>query len=96
MQEQTAVDHQAAGLLHYEQSQEVSQVGKMSFAYNQASFTQALRMLDSDPVSLGNSQELWLGLVEERPTTQVFASSLWLSLNKSQESDSGVRDNGFL
>jgi len=53
-------------------------------------------MLDSDPVSLGNSQELWLGLVEERPATQVLSSGLSLSLNQGQESDSGAGEKGFL
>jgi len=53
-------------------------------------------MQDSDPVSLGNSQELTLGLVQEGQATPGFASRLSLSLNNSQESDAGVGENGFL
>jgi len=53
-------------------------------------------MLDSDLVSLGNSQELTLGLAQEGPATPGFASQLSLSLDDSQESDAGVGENGFL
>jgi len=53
-------------------------------------------MLDSDPVSLGNSLELTLGLVQEGPAIPGIASRLSLSLNDSQESDAGVGDNCFL
>jgi len=52
-------------------------------------------MLDSDPVSLGNSQGLTLGLAEEGPATPGFASQLWLSVDDSQESDTGMRENGL-
>jgi len=53
-------------------------------------------MLDSDPVSLGNSQELTLGLAQEGPVSPGFASRLSLSLADAQESDAGVGENGFL
>jgi len=53
-------------------------------------------MLDSDPVSLGTSQELTLGVAQERPATPGVASPLSLSLDDLQESDPGVRENGFL
>jgi len=53
-------------------------------------------MLDSDPVSLGNSQELTLGLAEEGPATPGFASWLSLSLDDSQKSDAGVGEHSFL
>jgi len=94
--EQTPLNNQAGGLEHYQQSQDASQGSELSFDYNQASFAQALQMLDSDPVSLGNSQELTLGLAQEGPATRGFASPLLLSLDDSQESDAGVGENGFL
>jgi len=53
-------------------------------------------MLDSDPVSLGNSEELTLGLAQEGTATLAFPSWLLLSLDNSQESDAGVGDNSFL
>ena len=53
-------------------------------------------MVDSDPVSLGNSQELRLGLAQEGPATSDFASRLWLSLDDSQESEASLGENGFL
>jgi len=53
-------------------------------------------MPDSDPVSLGNSRELTLGLAQEGPATPGFASLLSLSLDDLQERDAGVRENGFL
>jgi len=96
VREQTPLNNHAGGLEHYRQSQDVSQGSELSFDYNQASFAQALQMLDSDPVSLGNSQELTLGLGQEGPATPGFASRLSLSLDNSQESDSGVGENGFL
>jgi len=53
-------------------------------------------MLDSDPVSLGNSQELRLGPAQEGPATAGFASPLSFSLDDTQESDAGVAVNGVL
>jgi len=53
-------------------------------------------MLDSGPLSLGNSQELTLGVAQEGVATPGCASRLSLSLDDSQESDSGVGENGFL
>jgi len=96
VREQTPFNNHAWGLEHYRQSQDASQGSELSFDYNQASFAQALQILDSDPVSLGNSQELTLGLAQEGPATPSFASWLSLSLNDSQESDAGVGENGFL
>jgi len=58
VQEQTPLNNHAGGLEHYQQSQDASQGSILSFDYNQVSFTQALQMLDSDPVSLGNSQDI--------------------------------------
>ena len=96
VQEHTPLNNHAGGLEHYRQSQDTSQGSELSFEYNQASFAQALQMLDSDPVSLGNSQELTLGLAQEGPATPGFASRLLWSLDDSQESDAGVGENGFL
>jgi len=96
VREQTTLNNHAGGLEHYRQSQDASQGSELSFEYHQASFTQALRMLDSDPVSLGNSEVLTLGLAQEGPVTPGFASRLSLSLADSQESDAGVGDNVFL
>jgi len=96
VREQTPVNNHAGGLEHYRQSQDASKASEQSFDYNVVSFAQALQMLDSDPVSLGNSQELMLGLAQEGPATPGFASRLSLSLDYSQESDAGVGENGFL
>ena len=55
VREQTPLNNHAGGLAHYRQSQDASPGSERSFDYNQASFAQALQMLDSDRVSLGNS-----------------------------------------
>jgi len=81
--------------VHYRQSQDASHGSELSFDYNQASFAPALQMPDSDPVSLGNSPELTMGVAQEWPTTPRFASRLSLSLDDSQESDAGVGENCF-
>jgi len=94
--ELTPLNNHAGGLEHYRQSQEASQGSELSFAYNQASFAQALQMLGSDPVSLGNSPAPTLGLGQEGPATPGFASWLSLSRDDSQESEAGVGENGFL
>jgi len=73
---------------------DASQGSERSYDYNQASFAQALQMLDSDPVSLGNSQDLTLGLAQEGSGTPGFTSWLLLSLDDAQESDAGVGENG--
>jgi len=96
VREQTPLNNQPGGLEHYRQSHDASQGSELSFDYNQPSFAQALHMLDSDPVSLGNSQELRLGLAQGGPATPGFASPLSLSLDDSQETDVGVGENGFL
>jgi len=96
VREQKPLNNHGGGLEHYPQSQDASPGSELSFDYNQASFAQALQMLDSDPVSLGNSQELTLRLAQEVPATLDFASRLSFSLDDSQESDAGVGDNGFL
>jgi len=95
VREQTPLNTHTGNLEHDRQSQDASQGSELSFDYNQGSFAQALQMLDSDPVSLGNSQELMLGLAQEGPATPGFASRLLLSLDDSQESDAGVGENGF-
>jgi len=96
VREQTPFNNHGGGLQDCPQSQHASQGSELLFAYNQASFAQALQMLDSDPVSLGNLEELTGGLVLEGPSTRGFASRLSLSLDDSQESDAGLGENGFL
>jgi len=96
VREQTPLMNHAGGLEHYRQSQDASPGSELSLDYNQASSAQALQMLDSDSVSLGDSQELTLGLAQEGPVTPGFASRLLLSLDDLQESDAGVGENGFL
>jgi len=96
VREQTPLNNHAGGLEQYRQSQDASQGSEVSFDYNQASFAQALHMLDSDPVSLGNSEERTVGLAQQGPATPGFASRLSLSLDDSQESDAGAGENGFL
>jgi len=54
VREQRPLNNHARGLENYRQSLDASQGSELSFEYHQASFTQALQMLDSDPVSLGN------------------------------------------
>jgi len=96
LREQTPLNNHAGGLVHYRQSQDASQGSELSFDYNQTSFAQALQMLDSDLVSLCNSQELTLRLALEGPVILGFASRLSLSLDDSLERGAGVGENGFL
>jgi len=96
VREQTLLNNHAGGLDHYRQSRDASLGSQLSFDYSQGSFAQALQMLDSDLVSLGNSQELTLGLAQEGPATPSFASRLSLSLDDLNESDPGLGENGFL
>jgi len=96
VREQTPLNNHVRGLEHYRQSQDASHGSELSFDNNQGSFAQALQMLDSDLVSLGNSQELTLGMAPEGSATPGFARRLSLSLDDSQECDAGVGENGFL
>ena len=81
MQEQRPLNNHARYLEHHQHSQEASQSSELSFDYNQGTFTRALQMLDSHPVSLDNSQELTLELAQERTASPDFASRLSLSLD---------------
>jgi len=96
LQEQTRLNNHAKCSEHYRQSQDASQGSELLFDHNQGSFAQGLQMIDSDPVSLGNSQHLTVGLAQEGPATPGFASRLSLSLDDTQESNAGVGENGFL
>jgi len=87
VREQIPLNNHTGSVEHYRQSQDASQRSELWFDYNQESFAQALQMLDSDPVSLGNSQELKLGLAQAGPATPDFASWPSLSPDDSQESD---------
>jgi len=55
MWEQRPVNNHAGGLEHQGLSQDASQVSQLSFDYNQGLFAQPRQMLDSYPVSQGNS-----------------------------------------
>ena len=81
MREQTPVNNHASYLEHNQHTQEASHSSELSFDYNQGAFTRALQMLDSDSVSLDNSQEQKLGLAQERIASPNFASRLSLSLD---------------
>ena len=81
MREQTPVNNHAGYLEHHQHSQEASQSSELSFDYNQGAVTRALQMRDSDPVSLDNSQELMLGVAQQRTASPDFASRLSLSLD---------------
>ena len=81
VRELTPVNNHAEYLEHHQHSQDASQSSELSFDYNQGAFTRALQMLDSDPLSLDNSQELTLGLAQERTASPDFASRLSLSLD---------------
>jgi len=96
VQEQAPLNNHAGGLEHCRRGQDASKGCELSFYYNPASLAQALQMLESDPVSLGNSYEVMLGLEQEGPATPGFASRLSLSLDDSHESDAGLGENGFL
>ena len=81
VREQTPINNQAGNLEHHQYSPDASQSSELSFDYNQGAFTRALQMLDEDPLSLDNSQELTLGLAQERTASPDFASHLSLSLD---------------
>jgi len=70
----TYLDHQA-------NIQKTSQTTNMSFDYSQRAFVQVMRMLDSIPPSLDNSQELILGLEPWSAQSPDLASRLSLSLD---------------
>jgi len=93
---QTHLNKHAGCPEHYRQSQDASQGHELSFDYNQASFAQPLPMLDSDPVSLGNSQVVTLQLAQDTLSTLGFASYLSLCLDNSDESDRGVPEHYLL
>jgi len=95
LQEPTPLNNHVGSLEHYQQSPDTSQGRELLFDYNLALFAQALQMVDSDPVSLGNSQELTRGLPQEGPAMPGFASLLSLSLD-SQEGHTAVWENGLL
>jgi len=73
--------------------QETTQTTDMSFDYSQIAFAHALRMLDSSPSSLDNSQQLTLRLESESTQIPDQASPLSLCLNKSEDCLASVSDN---
>jgi len=64
-----------------------------SFDYSQAAFGHALRMLDSIPPSLDNSEVLTLELEPESAQSPDLASTRSLSLDESQDCLAPVSDN---
>ena len=66
---------------------DASQTSNLSFDYGQMPFAHAFQMLDSNPPSLDNSQELTLGHQPESAPTPDLASRLSLSLEESQSHD---------
>ena len=81
MLEQTLVNNHAAYLEHHQHSQEVFQSSELSFDYNQGAFMRAVQILDSGPLSLDKSQQLTLGLAQEKTPSPDFASCLSLSMD---------------
>jgi len=73
--EYTPHNNHVGGLEHYWQSPDPSQGSELLFDCNQASYARGLQMLGSDPVNLGNSQELMLRLVQEGPGDPGFGQS---------------------
>jgi len=67
--EQKPLNNHTVGLEHYRQNQEASQGSELPFYYNRALLAQALQMLDSDQVSLGNAEEGMRGLAQEGPAS---------------------------
>jgi len=75
----------ARGVEGHPDSQDPSQESDRSFDFTQTSLARALGLLDSDPASPDDSQELTLGLARGRATSPEVASRLSLSLEDSQE-----------
>jgi len=80
-------------LNHQANIQETSQTTDMLFDYSQTTCVHALRMLDSSPPNLENSQELTVGLEPESVQSPDLASPLSLSLDESQDCLPPVSDN---
>ena len=83
VREQTPVNNHAEYFEHHQHSLDASQKSELSFDYNQGAFRRVLQMLDSDPVSLNTSEELTLGLAQEKTVSPDFATCLSLSLDDS-------------
>jgi len=73
--------------------EEKSQTTDMLFHYSQTAFAHALRMLDSSPPSVDNSQEETLGLAPESAHSPDLACPLSLSLDECQDCLPSVSDN---
>ena len=74
-------------------SQEVSQENDRLFNDSQAAFASGLGLLDDDPASPVDSQELVRGLVRERAVSPSLANRLSLSLDESQEGQATAGPN---
>ena len=83
--EQMPISYHTSDCEGHVDSQEVSQENNRSFDYSQAAFTRALGLLDDDPPSPADSQELTRGLAQERAVSPSLADRLSRSLDESQE-----------
>lgn len=91
--EQTPISYHARDLEGHVDSQEVSQENDGSFDYSQTAFARALGLLDDDPASPADSQELTRGLARERAVSPSLANRLSLSLDESQEGQAPAGPN---
>ena len=91
--EQTPIGYHAGDLEEHLDSQEESQENDGSFDYSQTAFARALGLLDDDPASPVDSQELTRGLARERTVSPGLANRLSLSLDESQEGQATAGEN---
>ena len=79
------ISYHARDLEEHVDSQEESQDNDGWFDNSQTDFARALGLLDDNPASPADSQELTRGLVRERAVSPSLANRLLLSLDESQE-----------
>jgi len=91
--EQTPIIAHARGLEEYRESQEGSQESHRAFDFSQRSIARVLGMLESDPPSLVDSQELPLELALLSAMSPDRADCLSLRLDDSQEGQGNLSVN---
>ena len=91
--EQTPIGYHARDLKEHLDSQEEWEENDGSFDYSNTAFARTLGLLDDDPASLVDSQELTRGLAQERTVCPGLANRLSLSLDESQEGRATVGEN---
>ena len=94
-QEQTPIGYHAGDLEKHLDSQEESQETERLFDYIQTAFAWALGLLDDDPASPVDLQELTRGLARERTVSPGLANRLSLSLDESQKGQATAGENIF-